>query len=319
VRLKSLRSAPLAAAYWLGVAGIAQRQRSCARILMLHGTPARYARAFERQLRFLKRHFEVVTLAALADALQSPTAPLRRKVAITFDDGLKSNIEVAYPVLKRLGVPATFFVCPELIDQGRWLWNHEMRQRLLRLASLERLADDTGGPAAVEPFIAWMKRLPLAERQRVEASVRAATPGFAPTSEESRDFDLAGWEDLRTLDRRVVTVGSHTLTHPILTSLDQAELEREVAQSRRVLEARLDRRVDLFAYPNGDQSAVVRESVRRHYRAAVSVEEGWVGPLCDPYMLPRVSAPSSALRLALLLHRPMPQPMAGGRLRAMFA
>src|SRR5438270_13662236 len=87
VKLRSLASAPLAAAYFLGVAGGAQRQRSCARILMLHGTPRPYARAFERQLRFLKKHFEIVPLSALVDALESPTAPLRRKVALTFDDG----------------------------------------------------------------------------------------------------------------------------------------------------------------------------------------------------------------------------------------
>jgi peptidoglycan/xylan/chitin deacetylase (PgdA/CDA1 family) len=319
MRLRSLRSAPLAVAYWAGIAGGPERARSCARILMLHGTPASYAPGFERQLRFLKRHFEIVSLMALVDALESPTAPLRRKVAITFDDGLRSNVEVAYPVLKRLGVPATFFVCPELIERGQWLWNHEMRQRLLRLASLESLAAETGGPAAVEPFVTWMKTLPLAERERIEAAVRAATPGFAPTPTEKQDFDLAGWEALRKLDRRVVTLGSHTLSHPILTSLNGPQLEREVAESRRTLEARLDRPVNLFAYPNGDHSAAVRDSVRRHYRAAVSVEEGWVGPLCDPHLLPRVSAPSSALKLALLLHRPMPQPMAGGRLRPIFA
>lgn len=319
MKLNTLGSAPLAMAYWLGVAGLAQRQRSCGRILMLHGTPAHYARGFERQLRFLKKHFEIVPLSALVDSLEAPTVPLRRKVAITFDDGLRSNVEVAYPVLERLGVPATFFVCPQLIERGEWLWNHEARQRLLRLASLENLAWDTGGPAAVEPYIAWMKTLPLSLRRQIEERVRAVTPGFVANAAEKRDFDLAGWDELRKLDPRVVTIGSHTLTHPILPSLDDLELEREVGDSRRVLEARLDRTVDLFAYPNGDQTFAVRECVRRHYRAAVSVEEGWVGALCDAYMLPRVSAPWSAIELARLLHRPMPQPMATRGLRPIFA
>jgi len=299
---KALARAPLALAYWLGVAGGAQRERSCARILMLHGTPRRYAPAFERQLRFLMRQFEIVPLAALADALESETAPLRRRVALTFDDGLRSNVEVAYPVLRRLGVPATFFVCPALVDHGRWLWNHEARQRLQRLPLKAE---------EIEAKVESMKRLDMADRMREEERIRAATPGFAPTAAERSDFDLASWEELRRLDPRVVTIGSHTLTHPILTSLDAVALEREVAQSRRLLETRLGRPVELFAYPNGDQSAAVRECVRRHYRAAVSVEEGWVGPLCDPYLMPRVSVPSGALRLAWALHRPMPQPMTG--------
>jgi peptidoglycan/xylan/chitin deacetylase (PgdA/CDA1 family) len=319
VNLKKLHAAPLAVAYLLGMAGSTQRERSCARILMLHATPRAYARNFERQLRFLKRHFEVVSLAALVDALDSPTAPLRRKVAITFDDGLKNNVEVAYPILERLGVPATFFVCPQLIERGQWLWNHEVRRRLLRLASLQDIARETGGPAELEAFIGWMKMLPLARRRKVEERVRAATPGFAPTTVEKREFDLASWEDLRRLDPRVVTIGSHTLTHPILPSLSPAELELEMSQSRRALEGRLDRQVDLFAYPNGDVSATVHDCARRHYRAAVSVEEGWVGPLCDPHSLPRVSMPWTAIRLAWLLHLPMPQPMALAGLRPIFA
>src|SRR5262245_7728440 len=141
---------------------------------MLHGTPRRYAHAFERQLRLLKRHFEVVPLAALLETLESPTAPLRRKVAITFDDGLRSNVEVAYPVLERLGVPATFFVCPELIERGAWLWNHEARQRLRRLPLR---------PDEVEAKIESMKRLRLADRLREEEQIRAATTGFTPTVE----------------------------------------------------------------------------------------------------------------------------------------
>jgi peptidoglycan/xylan/chitin deacetylase (PgdA/CDA1 family) len=296
--VKTVLTAPLALGYWLGMAGGAQRKRTCARILMLHGTPARYARAFERQLRFLKKHFDIVPLAALVDALESPTAPLRGKVAITFDDGLKNNVEVAYPVLARLQVPATFFVCPELVERGQWLWNHEARQRLRRLAL---------SAAEIEAKIASMKQLTLVERQYEEERIRAATPGFEPSADERREFDLAGWQDLLQLDLRIVTIGSHTLSHPILPSLTEGELEREVAQSRLMLEERLERRVDLFAYPNGDQSPAVRECVRRHYRAAVTVEEGWVGELCDPWLLPRVSVPWTAVKLAWLLHRPMPQ------------
>jgi peptidoglycan/xylan/chitin deacetylase (PgdA/CDA1 family) len=317
-KLRSLRSAPSALAYWLGIAGSAQRENDCARILMFHGTPRNHARRFERVLRYLKRQFDVVSLGSLVDTIESPTAPLRRKVVLTFDDGLRNNVDIAFPILARLGLPATFFVCPGLIERGQWLWNHEARQRLLRLPSLAELSRETGGPAEVEAFVEWMKSLDLASRNKVEGLVCAATPGFAPTAEEKHDFDLAGWEELRRLDPRIVTIGSHTLSHPILTSLKAQEVEVEVAQSRRLLETRLRRTVDLFAYPNGDLNTVVHECVRRHYRAAVSVEEGWVGALCDPHLLPRVTGSWSALKLARILHRPMPQPLAPG-LQPIFA
>lgn len=275
---------------------------------MLHGTPRRHLRILERVLRYAGRHFRVVPLAGLA-----ADADLRGKLAITFDDGLRNNVEVAYPLLQRLGLCATFFVCPALVDARGWLWNQEARQRLRRLGPQERqeLAFELECGAEVESIVYRMKRLPLRERQHAEARIRALTPRFVPTGEERHEFDLAGWSELRALDPRVVTVGSHTLTHPILPSLGPAELEEEVGGSRRALEEKLGRRVETFAYPNGDADPATVSCVRRHYAAAVTVEEGTFAPGGDPHLMPRVNVPGSMLRFALSLHRRyfLPTPM----------
>jgi peptidoglycan/xylan/chitin deacetylase (PgdA/CDA1 family) len=304
-KLLALRRAPLAAAYWLGVAGSDRRNDGHARILMFHGTPHPRAAAFARGLRYLKRHFDIVPLSSIAADAASPDVRFRRQIALTFDDGLRNNIEVAYPILKKLGVPATFFVCPGLIERGQWLWNHEARQRLQRLRpeALRELALDLGAPADVEEIVQWMKTLNRLDRERAEERVRDATHNFAPSARERHEFDLAGWDELLRLDPAIVTIGSHTMTHPILPQLSAAAIEAEVSESRRALEARLDRQVDLFAYPNGNVNAATHESVRRNYRAAVTVEEGTVESGCDPHLLPRVSAFWSALRMALALHR----------------
>jgi peptidoglycan/xylan/chitin deacetylase (PgdA/CDA1 family) len=270
---------------------------------MFHGTPRSRAAAFARVLHYLKRNFDIVPLGSIAADAGARDVRFRGQIALTFDDGLRNNVEVAYPLLKALGIPATFFVCPGLVERRQWLWNHEARQRLLRLDSLDALARETGGPAQVEPFIAWMKTLEIARRQAVQERVRAATPRFAPGAAERHEFDLAGWDELRRLDPAIVTIGSHTLTHPILPSLDAAAIEAEVAKSRAVLEARLDRVVDLFAYPNGDVDAATHECVRRHYRAAVTVEAGWVDGGCDLHLLPRINANWNVLKMALAMHR----------------
>ena len=95
----------------------------------------------------------------------------------------------------------------------------------------------------------WMKELRAVERKQVEARLRDATPGFVPSAAEREEFDLASWRELRKLDPAIVSIGSHTLTHPILPSTPPAELEAEVRDSRRQLERGLQRPVDLFAYP----------------------------------------------------------------------
>jgi peptidoglycan/xylan/chitin deacetylase (PgdA/CDA1 family) len=305
LNFRALRAAPVALAYWVGVAGSGRRNNGCARILMLHGVARRDAGLFERVVRYVKRTFDVVPLHSIAADAAAGEVRFRRQLAITFDDGLRNNIDMAYPILKAHGATATFFVCPELIDRGQWLWNHEARQRLSRLPPGSRLelACELGCDGEVESIIRWMKALPLSERARAEQRIRAATAGFVPHPAERHQFDLAGWDELRRLDPEVVTIGSHTLTHAILPTLTGAEAGREIVESRRILETRLQRPVETFAYPNGNISAPVLDCVRKTYRAAVSTDKGQVAPGADPHMLPRINVPPSVLKLAVALHR----------------
>jgi len=278
--INSLRSVPRALACWFGAAGT--NEAPSARILLFQGTPRSDAAALERQLRWLKRHFQVVPLRNLVSAAAGASGGVDRKVALTFDDGLRNNVEVAYPILHRLALPATFFVCPGLIDRAKWLWTHEMDRRLARLdpAARAELAQECGASADV------VRR------------VREATPHFVPTPQEREAFDLADWRELQRLEPALVTIGSHTLTHPVLPSIPAAELELEVRDSRRQLEDRLQRPVEFFAYPDGGANPAVEACVRRHYRAAVTAQHGWVRRSADSVRLPRLTAPQGVLRLA---------------------
>lgn len=272
---------------------------------MYHGTPAWRAAALESELAFLASRFDVVPLSRI----HAP-AGARRRLALTFDDGLRNNVTVAYPILRRLGLPATFFVCPGLVNRRRWLWNHEARERLRALepGALRSLAGDCGAPAGLEPFVDWMKTLRIGERERIEELVRLATPGFAPGAAQREAFDIATWDELRTLDPRIVTIGSHTMTHPILPSVSHSRAAWEMAESRRQIEDRLGRPATLFCYPNGDLDEGAVELARAHYDLAVTVEPGGVRPGADRMRLPRWAAPRGVLRLARVLY---PWPRAG--------
>jgi len=267
------------------------------RILMYHGTPRRDARALERQLRLVRLAFPVVPLEKLAEGGNG-----RARVALTFDDGLRNNIDVAYPILRQLGLTATFFVCPGLIEADSWLWNHEARERLHSLDAhgLVELTARIGAPIdGVEPVVEWMKTLKIAERRRVEQAIRDGTPNFKPSAAQREEFDLASWQELRELDPKTVSIGSHTMSHPILTSLDDAETEAETRDSSFALEQRLDRQVSIFCYPNGDLNDAVLASARRYYRSAVTTVRGRLQGAVDPYRLPRYSAlPGRNRRLA---------------------
>jgi peptidoglycan/xylan/chitin deacetylase (PgdA/CDA1 family) len=304
--VRNLLRAPRAVGHWLGVEQTRALDQGEDIIFLCHGTPRRAAARLERQLRYLRRVLALVPLAEVAASIGAARLPgRRRRAAIVFDDGLRSNVRVAYPLLRALGIPATFFVCPGLIEERRWLWTHEARRRLQFAAPRLRgeLARELGAPAEVEAFVEWMKQLDFPRRTQVEAALRHATAAFVPSEADREAFDLAGWDELRQLDAAVVTVGSHTMTHPILPSLGAAEIEAELRDSRRMIEARLARPAELFSYPNGDFDERTLAGVRRHYRAAVSAS---AGTRLDPYLMPDVHLPRDVLSLAWRLNHPQP-------------
>jgi peptidoglycan/xylan/chitin deacetylase (PgdA/CDA1 family) len=302
--VRNLLRAPRAVGYWLGVGQTRALEKGADIIFLCHGTPRRSAAWLERQLRYLRRVFTLVPLAELAASIGAARLPgRRRRAAIVFDDGLLSNVRVAYPILRALGIPATFFVCPGLIEERRWLWTHEARRRLQFAAPHLRaeLARELGASAEVEAFVEWMKKLDFPRRTRTEAMLRHATAAFVPSEQDQEAFDLAGWDELRQLDPAIVTVGSHTMTHPILPSMSAAEIEAELRDSRRMIDAKLAGPAEFFSYPNGDFDERTLASVRRYYRAAVSCD---AETRLDPHLMPDVHLPRGVLSLAWKLNHP---------------
>lgn len=297
-------------AHRAGVSARLARGQPVLRVMMLHavGGQAYPEAELEALLAWLSRRFRVVPLGELVGKLEGGAAP-DGEVSLTFDDGLRNHASVVYPLLRRFGVPATFFVCPGLLDGGGWLWNQEARERLrvlwpdepARQALIRRL----GAPASsVDGCVDWLKGRPLAERRRAEEAIREATPSFSPTSAQRAACDLMGWDELRALDPSLVTVGSHSLTHPILPTLDDAELDHEVGESRRRLEQGLGRKAELFCFPNGSHDARVCARVEASYRAAVTTVPGAARQGDPLHRIPRIPVDPPLDRMSWRMHRP---------------
>ncbi len=301
--VRMLLRAPPAVMYWLGVGQTRAMEQGENAILLCHGTPLRSAAPFERQLRYLRRVFNLVPFAELAASTGAARAPARRRAAIMFDDGLRSNVRLAYPMLRALGIPATFFVCPGLIEERRWLWTHEARRRLqfARPQVRHELARELGVSAEVENFVQWMKQLDFPRRTRVEAMLRYATPAFVASEADREAFDLADWDELRLLDPSIVTVGSHSMTHPVLPSMSAGEIESELAESRRLIEAKLGRPAEFFSYPNGD---VDERTPRRRAPPLSGGGQLSSTTLRDPHLMPNRHLQRGVLPLAWQLNHP---------------
>lgn len=288
-----------------------EARRTRVRIMMFHGVgvPEYPAQAFARQIEQLAASYQIVGIDQALQTLASDRAPKRPQMLLTFDDGLRNNHKVAYPVLSRLGLPCTFFVCPALIEEGCWLWNHETRERLRWLppGPLKDFVRSAGAPAeGVESIVGWMKALPMKKTRELLLCLREMTSAFEPSEQQRACFDLMSWDELLSIDPAIVTIGSHTLTHPILTGLSDTELDQELQGSRQWLEDRLQRRVEHFCYPNGSNNASVVTSVARWYSSAVTTEYGYAVAGDHHHQLRRIAATPKRLKMAWRLHKRYP-------------
>ncbi len=291
-----------------GVVPLAFRNRSF--ILMFHhvGVGDMPTEAFTELLDTLGSWFRFGHMDDLLDEGGNNAWRREPTVFMTFDDGLRNNFTVAYPELRKRSIPATFYVCPKLLDSKAWIWTHEVRARLGSL-SMERRSQLSnslfGSPLSSDEMVSQMKRLATAVRQTFESKIRLATPEFRPTAHHANAYDLMAWDDLIELDPDLITIGSHSMTHTMLDSIAADELEYEAAASRTALESALDREVAHFCYPSGRYGNAAEAVVKRVYRTAVTTEVGALAQAdrIDPYRLPRVPGCSDFGDMAWLLYR----------------
>jgi peptidoglycan/xylan/chitin deacetylase (PgdA/CDA1 family) len=282
-------------------------------IITFHAVPPEKRVFFKGAIQFLAENFHIVSLEQIVETVEGQTSKGKHGlVAITFDDGLRNHGEVAYPILRDLDVPATFYVCPELVDRPGSIWTWEIHARLERLSEKEGQAffEVAGVSGPIQGIIDWMKTIPVEQREQVEKSIRDVTPNFQFTQFERDRFDLMSWNEIERLDPAIITIGSHTATHIDLPQAQPERLERELSRSKEILESRLNRKIQHFAYPNGSVIKELLPVVKQFYRSAVTTRPGVVKYGDNPLLLNRIHAEFDlslfSWQLAMTAHREKP-------------
>lgn len=261
----------------------------------------------EAQLAFLCRHFSPVPLARITEALAGGAPLPRRAVALTIDDGYRDFIDYAYPLLERYEVPATFYVVSGFAAGRLWLWFDRLRF-VCEHASTPVLAIRDPAAAGAYPLSSAADRertwdrlatrclsLPTAAREALIAEAARAGEVALPAGPPP-GFAAASFPELGRLDPALVEIGAHTVSHPILSQCDDAEIEREVGGSVRELATALGRPVRAFCYPNGrpeDFDARAVAAVAAAGCTSATASTGMLVPAAaDRYALPRFGAAS---------------------------
>lgn len=259
-------------------------------------------RFLDRTISALKRwNYDIVGMDEVCRRAVSP--PSRsRFAALTFDGGYKDFISNAHPILEKHGIPYTVYIptaFPDGLGQGWWLALEQMIGRESRISLVmdrqERHFMIYQMQAKYELFellFEWLRALPPADQSFAikDLCKRYSVDMDALTREASMD-----WEDLNKLAADPnCTIGSATVNYPALSSLRDADAQREIAMGKAVTEAAFHRPVNHFAYPFGDRDAWRRQHVvmteEAGFVSAVSGLSGVVEPLgrTNLHALPRI-------------------------------
>jgi peptidoglycan/xylan/chitin deacetylase (PgdA/CDA1 family) len=259
------------------------------------------AEAFRTQIAYLRRFFLTPPVHEVLESIARGT--IRDPTAlVTFDDGYRDNYEVAYPLLRSLDVPASFFVVTALIDQPRLPWWDRVAYSVKRtavdrlpLAYPERLEFDLRSTPRARVIWRILRACkdarPFDEPRFLDELVRGTDVGVDAERLGRRLF--MSWDEVREMARTGMTIGSHTATHAVLASLSEAAQRRELDASRQLIGDVVGSRPDLLAYPVGGReafTAITKRLARESgYRAAFSSWGGLNRPATiDPYAIARV-------------------------------
>ena len=261
-------------------------------VMTFHSVPS--GAWFRRALEAIGRWYRFVGVEEVCDYFEGRQR-FNDCCLVTFDDGERSFATEALPVLETLGVPAVLFVSPGVLYSGGNYWFQDLRtlrtrvgDDAIRLAAASRigLASDEAADFSVS---ALLKSLRLAQIRRLLDEL-AAQHGVQ--FDQSWNLTL---DEATALDRHpLVTLGAHSMSHPILANEADDVAGQEIAGSVSALQALLSRPVDIFAYPNGarglDYGAREQRLLREWgVRLAFTTDTGFFGEDTDPVGIPRAA------------------------------
>jgi len=208
-----------------------------------------------------KHHYDLISLQELFRRLREGE-PMTRSIAFTIDDGYFDHGSVGGPIFAEFDCPVTIFAVSGFVDGKNWLWWDQIQfvcEATARTQLRVRVGDDerSFALASLEDRLAashdiswWCQDASQSDRleclakmsQDAEVEIPAVPPRrFAPLS----------WHEARQLEKRGITFGPHTVTHPVLSSTSDDQAEFEISTSWQRLSEELASPVPVFCYPHG--------------------------------------------------------------------
>jgi peptidoglycan/xylan/chitin deacetylase (PgdA/CDA1 family) len=258
--------------------------------------------AFEAQIQSMASTACFITLQQYLDHMREGRPLSKTSIIVTFDDGYKDNLTIASPILRKYGVPATFFISTGYMGREEMKWEDQLSCMIRRTeasaisvslpsgnASFD-ISNDKNKFKVINALVFALGHLSQAERSSILGELREQS--------HLNCADQAGvmmtWDDVQQIANTPgYSVGSHTVTHQHLTRIPLSEALFEVTRSKEQLEGEIKQPVTTLSYPYGDfNSEIIAALKNAGYTCGATIEYGSNTLHSDPFRLKRVLVPN---------------------------
>jgi len=234
--------------------------------------PGIHPRLFEDIIILLKKHYKILPLS---DLYLRPESELKDACFLTFDDGYKDFLDYAYPILKKHNIHSTLFVLPNDITNRGHIWTstiiffvkhysyNEIDEFFRKREVVIYYSDLFDGFKLNLDITACLCEMQQMERA---ALIKELQEKFIADNRVVQN-ELLSFEELRKLDPSIVTIASHSLTHPSFRQeLDEEFINYELKESKAIIEKELNTDVKAFAFPFAKYNGISYGIMKQVYR-----------------------------------------------------
>ncbi len=256
-------------------------------------------KAFERQLKYFKKDYTFITMDEAYDLMKSNKPLDRRYLVLTIDDGYKDNFTYGYDLFKKYQVYPNIYLTANNVDKSTYLWPDILRNIVytskkthvdVDIYDIHYSVSLTGKYSKIDLLDAIRENIKKYDEEKKYKILEYLSRVFDVKIQKECDLML-NWDEVQKLSSIGVTFGAHTLNHPILGNLSEAEAANEIYGSKVLIEERTNKKVRHFAYPNGrvcDINDFCVDQARKHFDTATTTTPGINQPGDDLMRLKRI-------------------------------
>lgn len=259
-------------------------------VLLFHTVPS--SDWFRNTLKTIKHIYRFISVEDI-ESYYYNSRSFNNCCHICFDDGTRSVCEHAFPVLQEMNIPATLFVSPKVISEESNYWFQELsylRNHLSDNVVKEMICETLEVDYEQIKTYRVLYLFKCMKLKDIFQVISAIKEKYGITIDKK--FNLTKDQLLELNNSNLITIGAHTMNHPILYNETDDDSEKEIQESIKKLFNMLNKDIKYFAYPNGSIGLDfgVREQLilqKNKIKLAFSTNNDFFDKKTNPLNIPR--------------------------------